>query len=150
MEREIIGKYGLAIKTSTVFLMLVCQTDLKFSRSRGVINAPSKCDPNKKIPSPTGDYELTGSLQVLLPDGVSLSDARASEAELDQIFRDITIFDWKIGPISDQPEPGDVIYSGKGWFSKLDTDYPTADLAKSDFTLSVTGEYSQLRIPATT
>lgn len=147
MEREIIGTYALSIKTATVFLMLVCQTDLKFSRSRGTINAPSKCDPNKKIPNPAADYEITGSLQVLLPDGVAFTDPKASEAELDKLFRDATIFDWKIGPMSGTPVPGDVIYSGKGWFSNLDTDYPTTDLAKSDFTLAVTGEYEQDRTP---
>ena len=147
---EIIGTYGLFIKTASTFIPLVCQTDLKFSRSRGKIAAPSKCDPNKKIPNPQADYELTGSLQVLLSDDGDPLEGKASEAELDQLFRDMTVFDWQIGPISGEPVPGDVLYSGKGWFSNLDSSYPVTELATADFTLAVTGEYTQDREPATT
>jgi hypothetical protein len=149
MEREIVGTYGLLIKTGETFIPLVCQTDLNFDRSRGSIAAPSKCDPNKKIPNPTGDYELSGTLQILLSDGDGF-DAKASEAEVDALFKNRTVFDWQIGPLSGEPQPGDIIYSGKGWLSNLSSKYPTADLATNDFTLVVTGEYATDIEPALT
>ncbi|WP_343692764.1 hypothetical protein [Chitinophaga sp.] len=141
-ERNIVGTYALSIKSGATFVLLVCETDDTFDRSRDSIDAASKCDPGKKVPNPTITYEVTGSAQVLLSDGEGFT-TKASEAEVDALFRNMTVFDWKLGPLSGNPVPGDVTYSGSGFFSKLSTSYPTAEVAKFDFTITGTGSYTQ-------
>lgn len=144
------GSYGVFIKTGANFLVLVCQTDLTFDRSRDTIDANSKCGPNQ-IPSNNPTYEISGTAQVLLSDDDDPEfDSQASEALVDQLFRSKTEFDWKIGPLSGIAVPGDVVYEGDGFFSNLSTSYPNEDVATFDFTISVKGEYEQEIEPATT
>jgi predicted secreted protein len=144
------GSYGVFIKTGADFLVLVCQTDLTFDRSRDTINAPSKCGP-KQIPSNNPTYEISGTAQVLLSDDdEEVFSDKASEAFADTLFVNKTIFDWKIGPLSGIVAPGDVVYEGSGFFSNLSTSYPNEDVATFDFTIGVDGEYTKTIEPATT
>lgn len=140
-ERDILGTYGLLIKTVATFIPMVCQTDLTFDRSRDVIQSVTKCG-RKKRPSPFADYELSGTAEVLLSDGVAFT-SKASEAEIDRLFANQTEFEWQIGPLSGTPVPGDITYSGRGFFSDLSTSYPTEETATFDFTLAVVGDYTQ-------
>ena len=145
-----VGSIGILIKTGADFLVLVCQTDLTFDRSRDTIAANSKCGPDQ-IPSNNPTYEISGTAQVLLSDDDNPEfDSKASEALADQLFRNKTQFEWQIGPLSGIPVPGDVVYEGTGFFSNLSTAFPNEDVATFDFTIAVRGEYTQTIEPATT
>lgn len=146
-----IGTIGLLIDTGTPPpIVLVCQTDLTFDRSRDVVDANSKCGPDQQ-PANTATYEVSGTAQILLgDDDEAIFSGKASEALLDQYFRAKTKFNWIIGPLSGVEVPGDVVYNGVGFLSNLSTSYPNEDVATFDFTLSVVGEYTQVITPATT
>jgi hypothetical protein len=73
---------------------------------------------------------------------------KMSEAIVDQLGRNRETFEWKMGPASAVPVPGDVTYGGNGFFSSLSTTYPNADVATFDFTITVKGEYTQTIEPA--
>lgn len=149
-RKPAIGSIGVFIKTGLDFLVLVCQTDLTFDRSRDAVDANSKCGPDQ-IPSNNPTYEISGTAQILLSDDDNPEfDNKASEALADQLFRDKTNFDWKIGPLSGMVVPGDTIYEGTGFLSSLSTSYPNEDAATFDFTITVRGEYTQTIEPATT
>lgn len=154
-ERDLkIGTYGLFISAvladNPVYLVMVCQTDLSFSRTRDVIDATSKCGP-KQLPANAVLSELTGTSQVIFDDGGDvIFGGRASEALCDQLMRSADTFNWKIGPLDGTEIAGDVIYEGEGFFSSLDTSYPAADVATFDFTLTVLGDYTQDVIQPTT
>jgi len=152
------GRYGIYVtanlQDTPVYLMLVCNTDLTISRSRDVIDANSKCGPNQ-IPAKTVTVEITGTVQVKFSsDGNETFDGQASEMLLDKLWKQGISFNWKIAPIPDEnnpnPLPGELIYEGEGFFSSLDTNYPTDDVPTSDFTLSVQGDYTTTATPATT
>ncbi len=145
-ERGIIKTVGLLIKTGETFIPLVCQTDLTFDRTRDVIKSVTKCG-TKKQPNPSPDYEVSGTAEVLLGDGEEFT-TKASEAKVDELFRNATEFEWQIGPLSGTPVPGDITYAGKGFFSDLSTSYPTEENATFDFTLAVVGDYTQEEEPS--
>lgn len=147
-DKKIVGKYGFFIKTAALFIPLVCQTDLSFDRTRDAVDGDSACGSDQR-PAPTATYEVSGTAQILRGDGTTRTD-EASEAEIDALFKDAIVFDWQIGPLSGDPQPGDTTYSGKGWFSKLTTSWPLKEMATFDWTLAVTGEYDTDVEPATT
>lgn len=145
-----VGSIGVFIKTAADFLVLVCQTDLTFDRSRDAIDANSKCGPDQ-IPSNNPTYEISGTAQIFLGDTDDAEfDGKASEALMDQLLRSKATFDWKIGPLSGVPVPGDVTYTGTGFLSNLSSSFPNEDASTFDFTISVRGEYTQEIEPATT
>lgn len=149
-----IGSIGIFIKTGVDFLVLVCQTDLTFDRSRDTIDANTKCGPDQ-LPSNNATYEISGSAQIWLgdTDDAEIPDTpnnKGSEALLDQLIRNKTTFDWKIGPLSGTPVPGDVVYEGSGFLSNLSSSWGNDDPATFDFTIGVRGEYTQTIEPATT
>lgn len=144
------GSVGVFIKTGAQFLILVCQTDLTFDRSRDTINANSKCGADQ-IPANTATYEISGTAQIWLFDNDDPeSSTKLSEAAADRLLVNKTIFDWKIGPLSGLSVPGDVVYDGSGFFSNLSTSWPNEDVATFDFTIGVKGEYNQTIEPETT
>lgn len=145
-----VGSIGVFIKTGISFIVLVCQTDLTFDRSRDAIDANSKCGPDQ-IPSNNPTYEISGTAQILLGDTDDAEfNSKGSEALLDQLMRNKTTFDWKIGPLSGVAVPGDVVYEGEGFLSNISTSFPNEDASTFDFTISVRGEYTQTIEPATT
>lgn len=146
-ERKINGKsVVISIKQGAAFVLLVCQVEHNFDRSWEPIPANSKCG-DDQLPPDTGSYSISGTAQVLLGDGPTIPD-KISEAVVDQLGRAKQVFDWKMGPAAAVPVPGDVIYTGQGFFSNLNTSYPTGDVATFDFTITVKGEYEQDIEPA--
>lgn len=146
-ERKINGKdVVISIKQGATFLLLVCQVEHNFDRSWDPIDANSKCGPDQ-LPNDVGDYSISGTAQVLLGDGPTMT-GKMSEAIVDQLGRNRETFEWKMGPAAAVPVPGDVTYSGNGFFSSLSTTYPNADVATFDFTITVKGEYTQTIEPA--
>lgn len=153
-RKPAVGSIGVFIKTGVAYIVLVCQTDLTFDRSRDAIDANSKCGPDQ-IPSNNPTYEISGTAQILLgdDDAAEIPDTplnKGSEALLDQLMRNKTTFDWKIGPLEGNPVPGDVVYEGSGFLSNLSTAWPNEDASTFDFTIAVRGEYTQTIEPATT
>lgn len=145
-----IGSIGIFIKTGVNFLILVCQTDLTFDRSRDTVDANTKCGPDQ-LPSNNATYEISGSAQVYLFDNDNPETAtKLSEAAADRMLVNKDIFEWKIGPLSGVQVPGDVVYDGQGFFTNLSTSWGNDDPATFDFTIGVKGEYTQEIEPATT
>lgn len=145
-----IGSIGIFVKTESQFLALVCQTDLTFDRSRDTVDANSKCGPDQ-LPANTITVEISGTAQVFLfDDDNPETPTKLSEAAADRLIVNATTFQWKIGPLSELPIPGDVTYDGNGFFTNLSTSWPNADVATFDFTIAVRGEYNQEIEPATT
>lgn len=131
-------------------LLLVCQVEHNFDRSRDSIDANSKCGPDT-IPGDAPTYEISGTAQILLGDtDDGVFNQKLSEARMDQLFRSKSVFPWIMGPASGIPIPGDVTYSGNGFLTSLSTTYPNNDVATFDFTISVKGEYTQEIEPETT
>jgi hypothetical protein len=145
-----VGSIGVFIKTASQFLILVCQTDLTFDRSRDTIDANTKCGPDQ-IPSNNPTFEISGTAQVwLFDDDNPESATKLSEAGADRLLVNKTVFEWKIGPLSGVQVPGDVVYSGEGFFTNLSTSWGNEDAASFDFTISIKGQYDQEIEPATT
>lgn len=131
-------------------VLLVCQVEHNFDRTRDSIDANSKCGPDT-IPGDAPTYEISGTAQILLGDtDDSVFTGKLSEAKMDSLFRAKTVFQWTMGPASGVPVPGDVTYSGDGFLTSLSTTYPNNDVATFDFTISVKGEYLQDIEPETT
>jgi len=128
-------------------LVLACEVDHNFDRSRAEINADNKCGKNR-IPNPNMDASISGTGQVMInPAGGDIT-TKISEAKLDQLMRSATVFSWVLGPKSGVPAPGDVTYSGQGWFNQLNTAYTTDGVATFDFSITVSGDYTQEIEPA--
>ncbi|SKA29765.1 Phage tail tube protein [Chitinophaga eiseniae] len=149
-----IGSIGVFISATLsdtpVYIIMVCQTDLTFSRSRDVVDANSKCGPDQ-LPANTMTTEITGTSQILLGDtDQPIFGGKASEALMDELVRNRTTINWKIGPLSGIEVPGDVVKEGTGFVSSLDTSYPNDDVATFDFTITAKGDYTQTIEPATT
>lgn len=145
-----IGSVGIFVKSGVTFLILVCQTDLNFDRSRDVVDGNTKCGPDQ-IPSNNATYEISGTAQIFLFDNDDPETAtKLSEAAADRMLVNKDIFEWKIGPLSGVQVPGDVVYDGEGFFSNLSTSWGNDDPASFDFTIAVKGQYDQTIEPATT
>lgn len=145
-----LGSIGIFIKSGVTFLVIVCQTDLTFDRSRDTVDANTKCGPDQ-LPSNNATYEISGAGQIWLGDTEEAEfNTKGSEAFLDQLLRDKTTFDWRIGPLSGVAVPGDVVYEGSGFISNLSASWGNDEAATFDFTIGVRGEYTQTIEPATT
>lgn len=144
------GDVVLFITEGGVDLLLVCQVEHNFDRSNDTIDANSKCGPDT-LPGGNPAFEISGTAQVLLGDTDDVVFAsKFSEAKMDTLLTAKTVFDWKMGPASGVPIPGDVTYSGKGFLTNLSTSYPNNDVATFDFTISVKGQYTKEIEPETT
>ncbi|CAL1518204.1 hypothetical protein [Chitinophaga sp. MM2321] len=144
------GDVVIRITEGVTDILLVCQVEHTFDRSRDAIDAGSKCGPDN-LPGDTPTFEISGTAQILLGDtDEAVFNGKLSEAKMDEFFRGKTVFAWAMGPASGVPVPGDVTYSGNGFLTSLSTTYSNNEVATFDFTISVKGDYSQDIEPATT
>lgn len=152
-QKPSVGSRGLFISvdgTAEAAIVLVCQLDTQFERSRDTIDALSKCGPDQR---PANDYtaNISGSFQAVWDDsGTIVWNDKASTALADQLFRDKTIFNFAYGPLTGIPAPGEVTYKGKGFFSNLTDNDPNNDMSTVDFGLAIAGPYTMEVEPATT
>ncbi|MFB6456483.1 hypothetical protein ACE38W_14515 [Chitinophaga sp. Hz27] len=149
-EQKVMGVervISITLPGGTGPILLGCEVDHNFDRSRDVITADSKCGPSR-LPNPNLAATIQGNGQVLKNDAGGDLTTKVTEAKIDQLLRNATFFDWVMGPKSGTPEPGDVVYSGRGWFSALNSAFNTDGVATFDFTIQVDGDYTQEIEPA--
>ena len=114
VRREISGNdYLLSIDPSggTNYYLIVCLTSNSIERTTNEIDAASKCGPNL-LPG-------TQSIKINFEfhDVLDTSNGELSEGALHALWAAITIISWKFGVTS--PNPGDVTYTGTGFFGTL-------------------------------
>ena len=105
----------------TSYKLVICQTGGGLSRSTSVIDAKSKCGPDK---SPgTQEVSITMEGQILTdPD-----TGEVSEADLHDLWANKTTVGWKYSKATTVTD--DVTYSGTGFISKLDATYGQDNVA---------------------
>lgn len=147
-----VGSRGLIISadgTAEAAIVLVCQLDSQFQRQRDTVDGLSKCGPKQK-PSKNYTGTISGSFQSQWDStGALVWDAKASMLQADKLFKDNTVFNWVYGPLG-TPQPGEPIYSGKGFFTSLTDNEPNDDMSTIDFEIALDGEYETDTAPATT
>ncbi len=104
-----IGTDGITYKT------VVCLTSESVTRATNIIDAKTKCGPDK-LPG-TQDNGVTFEGQVM----ADPATGRVSVDDLDDYWRNITTIYWKVGKAL--PIVGDITYSGTGFIAKLDETY---------------------------
>lgn len=138
MQREINGKDILLFidqsGVGSVYDLIVCLTDNGMGLSTNSIDSSSKCG-NSSTPGTTkADVTFTGNI------AFEPATGKVSEAGLFTLWKNKTIFSWKMGPSS--PVEGDVVYSGDGYLSAFTLAYPEGTATFSG-TISVSGDVSQ-------
>lgn len=117
-----IGTNGVTYNT------VVCLTSNSVTRATNIIDAKSKCGPDK-LPG-TQDNEIAFEGQLM----ADPSGGRISIDDLDDYWRNITTIYWKMGKVT--PLVGDITYSGTGFISKLD------EVAAQDAPVTFSGSIS--------
>lgn len=115
-----IGTDGITYNT------VVCLTSNSVTRTTNIIDAKSKCGPDKLPGTQDNGVSFEGQLMA------DPSGGRTSVDELDDYWRNITTIYWKVGKAV--PIVGDITYSGTGFISKLD------ETAAQDTPVTFSGE----------
>lgn len=91
----------------TNYVLLVCLNSNALESTTSVIDAGSKCGPNK-LPG-----VLDNKAQLEIIDVLSLNSGEISSVELFTLQQNKTVFSWYYGPFT--ATTGDVKYTGKGF-----------------------------------
>ena len=94
------------------YSQVICLTGTSYTRATNVIDAKTKCGPDK-LPG-TQDVNVTF-------EGQSMYDPAAGKTstdEMDDWWKNKTTVYWKIGKLV--PAQGDITYTGTGFISQLD------------------------------
>lgn len=96
---------------SETFLQIVCLTSESFNRTTSTLDANTACGQKSQPGAKELTVDIAGT-QVLNPDAPTMSIE-----ELDDLWKDQTIFNMKIGPA--EPKPGDVTRTFKAYITNL-------------------------------
>ncbi len=99
-------------RDNITFNTVVCLTSNSVNRTTNVIDAKSKCGPDKLPGTQDNDIAFEGQLMA------DPTNGRISIDDLDDYWRNITTIYWRVGKAV--PQIGDITYSGTGFISKLD------------------------------
>lgn len=117
--------------------LVVCLTSNSLERTTTVIDAASKCGPEK----------LPGVRSIQIPfafnDVLDANSGEISESDLHDLWRNQTIISFKYGKLT--PEAGDVTYTGKGFISDLKSTAAQNAAAASTATIEVQGDVTQVK-----
>ncbi len=128
-ERNVSGKDVLLFidpAGGTTYDLIVCLTANSKKIATSVVDAASKCGPSSTPGPTTVTIDFAG--QIMVEPGAS----RLSEGALHDLIMAGTTIGWKISPAI--PVNGDDLYSGKGFFASLDTNW---DLNGATFSGSI-------------
>lgn len=101
-----IGLDGITYNT------VVCLTSNSVTRTTNIIDAKSKCGPDKLPGAKDNGISFEGQLMA------DPSAGRISIDDLDDYWRNTTTIYWRVGKAT--PIIGDITYSGTGFIAKLD------------------------------
>jgi hypothetical protein len=121
----------------TNFDLIVCLTSNSLERTTTVINAASKCGPEK----------LPGVRSIQVPfafnDVLDVNTGEISESDLHALWVNQTVFSFKYGKLT--PAAGDVTYTGKGFLSDLKSSAAQNAAASTTGTIEVQGDVTQVK-----
>lgn len=124
----------------TSYKLIICQTDGGIDRTTSVIDAKSKCGPDK---SPgTQDITITMSGQIMW----DADTGEASEGDLHSLWANKTTVGWKWSKAGTLATD-DVSYSGTGFISKLSAKFSQDNPGTFDLELSPYGTITQTITP---
>src|SRR6185312_6722111 len=120
----------------TNFDLVVCLTSQSLERTTAVIDAASKCGPEK----------LPGVRSIQVPfafnDVLDVNSGEISESDLHTLWVNQTIFSFKYGKLT--PGPGDISYTGKGFLSDLKSSAAQNAAASTTATIEVQDDVVQV------
>jgi len=93
----------------TNYVLLVCLNSNSLESTTSVIDAGSKCGPNK-LPG-----VLDNKIQLEIIDVLDVASGEISSSELFTLQQNKTVFSWYYGPMT--PVAEDVKYTGKGFLA---------------------------------
>lgn len=121
----------------TNFDLVVCLTSNGIERTTQVIDAASKCGPEK----------LPGVRSIQIPfafnDVLDANNGEISESDLHDLWQNQTIITFKYGKIT--PGAGDVTYTGTGFISDLKSTAAQNAASASTCTIEVQGDLVQVK-----
>lgn len=117
--------------------LVVCLTSNSLERTTTVIDAASKCGPEK----------LPGVQSIQIPfvfnDVLDVNSGEISESDLHTLWQNKTVFSWKYGKVT--PVAGDVSYTGTGFLSDLKTTDAQNAASSTSGTIEVQGDIIQVK-----
>ncbi len=113
-------------RDNITFSTVVCLTSNSVTRTTNIIDAKSKCGPDKLPGTQENGITFEGQLMA------DPSNGRISVDDLDDYWRNITTIYWRVGKAV--PLIGDITYTGTGFISKLD------ETAAQDTPVTFSGE----------
>jgi hypothetical protein len=121
----------------TNFDLIVCLTSNSLERTTTVIDAASKCGPEK----------LPGVQSIQVPfafnDVLDVNTGEISESDLHTLWVNKTVFSFKYGKLA--PLAGDVSYTGTGFLSDLKSAAAQNAAASTTGTIEVQGNVTQVK-----
>ncbi len=121
----------------TNYILVVCLTSNSLERTTNVIDAASKCGPNK----------LPGAQDIKVPfefhDVLDTTNAEISEEALHPLWANKTVIGWKFGKVT--PDAGDVTYTGTGFIGSLNTSAALNAPVVTSSSIEVQGTITQTR-----
>jgi hypothetical protein len=117
--------------------LVVCLTSNSLERTTTVIDAASKCGPEK----------LPGVRSIQIPfafnDVLDANSGEISESDLHELWQSQKIISFKYGKLT--PEAGDVTYTGTGFISDLKSVAAQNSASASTCTIEVQGDLVQVK-----
>lgn len=121
----------------TNFDLVVCLTSNGLERTTSVIDAASKCGPEK----------LPGVSSIQVPfafnDVLDANSGEISEEALHDLWQNKTIITFKYGKLT--PAAGDVTYTGTGFISELKSSAAQNAAASTTATIEVQGDVTKVK-----
>jgi hypothetical protein len=121
----------------TNFDLVVCLTSNGLERTTSVIDAASKCGPEK----------LPGVRSIQVPfafnDVLDANSGEISEEALHDLWQNQTIITFKYGKLT--PAAGDVTYTGTGFISELKSSAAQNAAASTTATIEVQGDVTKVK-----
>lgn len=140
-ERKLTGKdnlFFIDFAGGTDYSTIICLTNQSYSRTTDEIDAATKCGPDTQPGKQKQTISIDG--QVML----SPAAGKASMSAMHDAWDAVTQFTWKYGPATGTD--GDIIYSGTGFFSKLDESADIDNPATFSATIGILGDVTKLEV----
>ena len=134
-ERKLTGKdnlFFIDFAGGTDYDTIVCLTAQSYSRTTDEIDAATKCGPDTQPGKQKQTISIEG--QIML----SPVAGKASMSAMHDAWAAITNFTWKYGPAIGTD--GDIVYSGTGFFSKLDENADNDNPSTFSATVGILGD----------
>ena len=137
-DREVSGN-DILLKVDplggTNYVLLVCLNSNSIESTTSVIDAGSKCGPNK-LPG-----VLDNKIQLEIIDVLNVSSGKISSSELFGLQQNKTVISWYYGPMT--PTTEDVSYTGKGFFASWNNVAAKNTPVTTTCTLEIQGNITQ-------